>query len=380
MIPIYRPFLPSKCLSRAHEALESGWVSSHGRFIREATERLQELLGVKYVQLVSNGTCATHLLSKILKFKHPQITRLYVPNNVYVAAWNAVLYDGDYDYIIPIDADIETWNLHQKTLIDSWYSAKDIHEQFAAETGLLAVHNLGNIINIPELQKNLPFLPIIEDNCEGFLGKYNNLHTGTSCLASSLSFFGNKNITSGEGGAIVTNDEESYLYARSLRGQGESSDRYIHDKLAYNYRMTNVQAALLCGQLDCLPEILERKEAIFSIYKKGFSNSENILIQEEEENTISSNWMMGIRIIGSPGFRDISSFLKKNNIDCRPMFYPMSRHKHLQKYAQHTDEEASSLLAKEVLLLPSYPELTPREQEHIMGTIKKYIKERGIER
>ena len=109
MIAIYKTYLPKHSLRYAHEAIDSTWVSSNGKFINIATERLREYLGVKYVQLVSNGTTATHLVAKSLAHKYPDIKKVVLPNNVYVSDWSALLYDKELE-IVPIDADPDTGN------------------------------------------------------------------------------------------------------------------------------------------------------------------------------------------------------------------------------------------------------------------------------
>jgi len=374
MIPIYKPFLPKNSLRFAEEALSSSWISSRGKFLDLATEKFKELLDVKFVQLVNNGTSATHLVSKVLNFKYPQINNIFVPNNVYVAAWNSFIYDNKYN-LIPVDADISTWNFDTNELESKILSAKDFHDGFYNQTAVLLVHNLGNIISSKEIKKQNRNITIVEDNCEGFLGTYDNQFSGTNCLASSLSFFGNKNITSGEGGALLTNDEECFLYAKSIQGQGQSKERYVHDTLGYNYRMTNVQAAILCGQLENLEEIIEKKKEIFSFYKKEFLKNKRVRTQVEEENTTSSNWMMGIRIVGNENFNRIHQFMRNKKIDIRPMFYPMSIHKHLKKYANPKEETVAELLSKECVILPSYPDLTKEEQRYIINCINEFTNE-----
>jgi perosamine synthetase len=371
MIPVYKPYLPRKTLRFAKEALDSSWVSSQGKFLELTTEKLKELLNVKFVQLTNSGTSATHLVSKVLNFKYPNINKIFVPNNVYVAAWNSFLYDNKFN-LIPVDADLSSWNMDLEELESKILSAKDFHDGFYNETAVLLVHNFGNIIN----PKNIKGLTIIEDNCEGFLGKYNDKFSGTDCLASSISFFGNKNITSGEGGALITNDEESFLYANKIQGQGQTKEKYIHDELGHNYRMTNVQAAILYGQLECLEEIQEKKNNIFNFYRKELLKNERVRMQTQEEDTVPSNWMMAIRITGINNFSEIYEFMKEKGVDIRPMFYPMSTHKYLKKYSNPKEEVIAEILSKEGFILPSYPSLTKKDQKYIVKCINEFTNER----
>ena len=362
MIPIYEPYLPEKSLKHAHEALGSTWISSQGKYVNQVQEKLQNTFGVKHAQLINNGTAATHLVAKALLRKHPNIKKLFVPNNVYVAAWNAFCYDNNIE-LVPIDADISTWN----------FDIEQLKNKIEENCAVLVVHNIGNIINVPRLKKELPASTIfVEDNCEGFMGTYEDKFSGTESLISSLSFFGNKTITCGEGGAILTNDTATYEYITKVKGQGQSDERYVHDVLGYNYRLTNIQAALLLGQLETLPEILVRKDEVFSLYRDAFAQLENVHVQEAPEGTNHSNWMMGIRIEGASCFAETSAFLKERGVDSRPMFYPMSAHKHLEHYANPKDEVVASQLSKECILLPSYPGLAKAQCMKVIESVQEF--------
>lgn len=360
MIPIYKPYLPSNSLKYAHEAMDSTWISSSGKFLKIATEKLSEYLGVKYVQLVNNGTSATHLVAKALQFKRPDINRILLPNNVYVAAWNSFLYDKEYQIILR-DPDIATWNVDFRG--DALLNDK---------TAVCFVHNLGNIINVPKFMRENPDIVCLEDNCEGLSGKYEGHGSGTKSLASSLSFFGNKTITSGEGGAVILSDEETYEYIKCIQGQGQGKERYIHEHLGYNYRMTNIQAAILSGQLEVMPEILERKSEIFDFYRKNLSSVDGISLQKQEKDTVHSNWIFSVRVHGSNGYRESSEFLNKKGIESRPMFYPSSKHNHIRnsKFVNIGEEVTAEILSKECVLLPSFPDLSTSDLNKIIDSIK----------
>ncbi len=363
MIPVYKPFFTKKSLSYAHDALDSTWISSQGKYIDLATEKLKEILNVKNLLLVNNGTSATHLVAKALHKKYPQIKNIIAPNNVYVAAWNSFLFDKNYK-IQTIDANLNTWNIEESKIKNK------------KDHALLVVHNLGNIINVPNLKEKYPDLIYVEDNCEGLFGKYNNKYSGTESFASSISFFGNKNITSGEGGAVIINDDDIFQYIKCAHGQGQSSKRFIHSELGYNYRITNVQAAILLGQLEILDEILEKKKNIFFKYKKELSSIDNIMLQEESKNTSHSNWMLGIRIAGNVSYEKVELFFKSKGIEIRPMFYPASTHHHLlnNNKIKLNSEVNAKILNKECIILPSFPDLSNSEINYIIESVKDYSK------
>lgn len=361
MIPIYKPYLTKKNLKYAHKAIDSGWISSQGEFLDFSKNELKKLLNCNRIILTNNGTTATHLLAVALKYKYPHINKIIVPNNVYVAAWNAFLFDKNYE-LIPIDADLDTWN----------FDTSLIEKHIDGNTAILVVHNIGNVVNVPKLQEKFPNTIIMEDNCEGFLGKYNNNFTGTKSFASSISFFGNKTITSGEGGAFITNDDDVFNFINVVKNQGQSNTKFIHNLLGYNYRMTNIQAALLYGQLLDLPTIIEKKQIIFDQYKKELSDFENVVFQKQEENTIHSNWMFGVRFLNLnlEMKKELELFLFESGIDSRPMFYDITSHKHLSSIK--TIKTNAEILQSQCLILPSYPELTKSQVSFICDKIKQF--------
>jgi perosamine synthetase len=362
MIPIYKPYLSKENLKFAHQAIDSGWISSQGEFLDFTKNELKNILGCKKIILTNNGTTATHLLSLALKFKYPNIKKIIVPNNVYVAAWNSFIYDKNYE-LIPIDADLETWN----------FDITKLEKHINDETAILIVHNIGNIINVPMLKQKFPNTIFLEDNCEGFLGEYNNSKSGTESFVSSISFYGNKTLTSGEGGAFITNDDDVFDYINTLKNQGQSQIKFNHSILGYNYRMTNIQAALLYGQLMDLNFILDNKKRVFEEYKKNLQSVEQIVFQKEEKNTKHSNWMFGIRFINFDinEKKSVEHHLFESGIETRPMFYPINTHRYLNHI--DCDIKNATTLNHQCLILPSYPELTKSQIFYICEKIKKFL-------
>lgn len=366
MIPIYKPFLPKKTLKHAHDAIDSSWISNLGEFKDLSKQKLNTILECKSSILTNNGTTSTHLIYKALKFKNPNIKNLIVPCNVYVAAWNAMLFDNDELNLIPVKTNLKTWNMDLEDLL------AECSKRNPTDTAILVVHNLGGIMNVPELKRKLPNFLFIEDNCEGFLGKYEEKFSGTECLASSISFYGNKTITCGEGGALILNEPEFIEKLEKTHSQGQSKVRYVHDILGYNYRMTNVQAAILLGQLENYNKIIKKKKNIFNRYKKNLKTNKKVIFQFEEEKCENAFWMFAIRILNNPGFENANKFFLDNGIETRNMFYPMSAHQHLQKYADKQKELEAEILLKEIVIFPSSPTLTNKEVDYICQKINEF--------
>jgi len=366
MITIYEPNI-NKYSKSAIEAINSGWISNHGEYINKANKKLKEILNIKYSILMANGTCATHCLFLSLKFKYPNIKKIYIPNNCYVAAWNSLFTEYPKDIIEVMKMDLDTWNIN---------TDEEYIKSLDNNSAMLIVHNLGNIINVPRLKHLRPDIIFVEDNCEGLFGKYNNLFSGTfnGTLCASVSFYGNKIITTGEGGAFLTNDEAVYNYILKVYSQGLSNERYLHDTHAFNYRMTNIQAAFLFDQLNDIQNILDNKRKIFENYEillQPLINEGFIKLFKKEDNTQSADWIFSLRLVNNTkNKKEVFNFFKENNIDTRPFFFPINNHKHLEDIKFNDD--ISYILNNEIIMIPTSPNITYETQEYIVETIKKY--------
>ncbi len=365
MIPIYIPYI-DKYKNSAISAIESNWVSNYGIFVKNSEEKLKSILNVKHCILMNNGTATTHCLLLALKYKYPDIKKIYIPNNVFVAPWNCVLMEYTKNHLEVVKTNPKTFNID---------TSEEYIKSLKKDSAVLIVHNLGNIVNVSRLKRIRPDIIFIEDNCEGNFGKYEGIYSGTSesSLCSAVSFYANKTLTTGEGGAFFTNDDETYEYIKSIYSHGMTNERYIHNKIAYNYRMTNVQAAFLYDQLNDLDHILGLKENIFNYYDKLLDNAlkrKKIIKLTNEENTISANWMYCI-IIPGLDFQNLEEYMNEKMVQIRPFFYDIRKHSHLQDIKVDYPE-----LEIKGIMLPSYPGLKKEQQEYIINCLNEYIKTR----
>lgn len=188
MIPVYQPYLTDASREYAREAVDSGWIGPHGQYLERAADALRAAFGYKHVLLTCNGTAACHLAALALKKAYPATARILVPNNVYVAAWNMLAVVFGAEKLCVLRTDARTWCI----------DVEQIKQVARPGDALLVVHNLGGVVNVPAIKAALPWLPIVEDNCEGLGGLYgeDRVSTGTAALVSSLSFFANKTLTS----------------------------------------------------------------------------------------------------------------------------------------------------------------------------------------
>ena len=364
MIPIYVPYL-EKYKKSALQAIETSWISNYGMNVTNAEQLFKKILQINYCILMNNGTSATHALFLALKYKYPKITKIYIPNNVFVAPWNCALREYSKEYLEVMKMDSTTLNID---------TSEEYIKTLQADSCVLIVHNLGNIVNVPRLHRLRPDIIFIEDNCEGIFGTYEGIYSGTSTktLCSAVSFYANKTLTTGEGGAFFTNDKDVYTYIKSIYSHGMTATRYIHDTLAYNYRMTNIQAGFLYDQLQDIDHILTLKKNVFDTYDRLLqSHIQNNKIYKltPESNTVSANWLYCI-IIKNIHFNHFEHFMNEKKIQIRPFFYDIRKHQHLQNINCEYKEEN---IASQGVMLPSFPELQLYNIQYIVSCINEYI-------
>lgn len=362
MIPVYVPSLPPESLRHAREALDSGWVSSLGRYTEAAERELARRLGVRHAILVANGTVAGHLMTRCIRRLHPEVRRFIVPNNVFVAAWNAILYEWPSSALVPLDARLSTWNA-------DYLDDPALRDADRGDTCFMVVHNLGNTVDVPAIRRRFPRALVCEDACESAFGSYGGRPAGSAGYMASMSFFSNKNISCGEGGAVLTDCDESAAAIRLMKGQGQGATRYLHEELGFNYRMTNVQAALLLGQLERWDSLMERKRSLFEGYRARLSGLPGLSFQESEPGTEPSRWMFGVRIAGLGCHEDAARIYRQAGIETRPMFFPIRRHGHLREVA--CEEQNAETLHCECVILPSWPDLSEGQLDLIARTTER---------
>jgi len=359
LIPIYKPWLTEIEKKHLSLAIDSEWISSKGKYLNLFQEKLSEFINCKYSSLLNTGTAACHLA--LLCSGINEGDEVIVPACTFIAAVNSIKYCN----AIPVLADIdnENWNI----------SFEEIKKKTTSKTkAVFLVHLLGNPCpsEIYEWCKSKNII-CIEDACESIGASLNGNKTGTLGSCGAFSFFGNKNITTGEGGAITTNDENIFKQVEYLKGQAQDRT-YIHSAIGYNYRMTNIQAALGYAQILRVKEITDEKNRVFSYYKNSLKDlilSNKIKIQKETKGSAPANWMFAIK---SDKKNEIEKTLNQNNIETRPLFYPVNEmlpYKSDIKYVNSID------LNRNAIMLPSYPELSKNQIDKICDLVKKVIEQ-----
>ncbi len=353
-IPIYTPYIGQEEASLVADCMESTWISSQGKYIQIFEEKIQAYTGASNAIAVFNGTVALHLAMTALDIGPGD--EVITTNFTYVASTNAILYNG----AIPVFVDIDpnTWNL----------DPDKIEEKITDKTKAILYTN---IYGVPADFKRLKELAVkhnlflVEDAAESFGALYKDQMSGTLGDVSTFSFFGNKTITTGEGGMVLTPHKEIAAKIRKLKNQGNSETvRYYHDILGYNYRMTNIQAAIGVGQLNKIDEILGLKSKLQKRYEDGLGDY--VQFQGVPEGAVASHWMTALVFDSIASKERIVNVLEENEIETRPFFTPIDE---LPFYNEVQDCPVSKEISALGLNLPSYPALTENDQNRIIAII-----------
>lgn len=359
-IPVYKPYLKGNEKKYVNECLDSTWISSKGEFINKFEAAFTKYIGCKFSTTVSNGTTALHVA--LLSLGIGEGDEVIVPTLTYIASVNAIRYCNATP--IFVDSYKDTWQM----------IPEEIEKKITRKTkAILVVHLYGNAVNmdkICEIAKKYNLF-VVEDCAEAIGTFYKGKHVGNFGDISTFSFFGNKTITCGEGGMVCTNDETLYRRAFKIKGQGLAEGKqYWHDIIGYNYRMTNICAAIGIAQLELIDEIIERKLAIAQEYSEKLK-SLPIELQKTTENTRHSYWMFSI-LVSKNEYRDeLRNFLELNGIETRPVFYPIHQ---MPMYRCSNNFPNAQSISLRGINLPSYPELTYNEISYITDKIKEFYK------
>lgn len=360
MIPVSEPNISKKEIQYVTDAVKSGWISSIGHYVNKFEADFAKYCDRKFGVAVSNGTVALHLALLALGIKEGD--EVIVPNITFIATSNAVTYVGAKTVLVDIDS--KTWNM----------DPQKIREKITKNTkAIIVVHLYGNPCDMTEISKIAKEhnLKIVEDAAEAHGSLYKGKKCGSFGDISTFSFYGNKTITTGEGGMCLTNDKKLNEKLRLLRGQGMSSKkRYWHDVVGYNYRITNLQSALGCAQLERIDDMVNRKKNNAKLYKQNLSTVPWIIFQEETPNSESSHWMFSVLIDPRSKYKR-ESVLKKlaeKGIETRIIFYPLSD---MPPYKSDEKFDVSKTVSYSGFSLPSSTKLKKEDIIYICNEIKK---------
>jgi perosamine synthetase len=362
-IPISKPVIGPRERELVLDALDSGWVSSIGKYIDEFEANFARYCGTDYALAVSNGTTGLHLALAALGLQAGD--EVIIPDLTFVATANAVAYTGATPVLAEIDADTLCLDpASVKSLITSRTKA------------IVPVHLYGHPADMDALNAIAEAygLAVVEDAAEAHGAEYKGRRVGGLGTCGVFSFYGNKVITTGEGGMLTTNDRAFYDHARRLRDHAMSPvRRYFHEDRGFNYRITNLQAALGVAQLERIDEFLGRRAEIMDWYASEIVTSDTIRLNRVKHWAKSAYWMICLEVDGfDEASRDaFMQALKARGIDSRPYFCTMSA---LPMYRQ-TPLPVASAKATTGLNLPSYFELTRSDVQRIGADVNAILRE-----
>ena len=360
-IPVYQPMLKGNEKKYVLDCLDSTWISSKGKYISRFEKHFSEYLQVQYTTAVSNGTVALHLALEALAIGKDD--EVIVPTLTYIASANAIKYTG----ATPVFVD---------SLKESWQMDPDaIRKAITPKTkAILVVHLYGHPCDMDEILSiaKKHNLYVIEDCAEAFGSMYKDRYVGTFGDISTFSFFGNKTITTGEGGMVVTSNKELYERVVHLKTQGLAIGReYWHDVIGYNYRMTNICAAIGLAQLEQADTIIEKKLEIAAYYKELLQDLP-IEVHKTHKHVKHTYWMISILVDACDKREMLREVLRNSGIETRPLFYP------IHTMPMYEIKDKTYPVAMEISMkginLPSYPELNREDIEYICNVIKEFYR------
>lgn len=354
----FKPFIGEEEYKAIQECFDNNWITE-GPKAKEFSEKLCDLIGCKYGVFANNGTLSIYLALKAMGIKPGD--EVIVPDFTFIASANAVEMLG----AVPIFVDIDVDTLH----INLEHCEKLINEKTKA---IMVVHIYGTAANMTNIMSlaNKYNLDVIEDAAQAIGVKWDGKHCGTFGKVGSFSFFADKTITTAEGGFVCTDDKEIYENLLYLRNQGRiNRGSFIHPRIGYNFRITDIQAAIGLVQLSKLDIIKQKKQKILKEYERCLADIPEVKILKPP--SLSDHVPFRVAIMMSEKKDNISSFLWENNIEVRTFFYPLHKQPCWPERAQLKN---STYAYEHGLCLPSYPELTVEEIEYVSGKIKEYFK------
>ena len=365
MIPVCEPFLSGKELEYVTDCLRSNWISSQGRYIPEFEQSFASYCGCRYGISTTSGTTALHLALVSLGIGPGD--EVIIPTFTMIATAFAAAYTGATPVLV--DAEPETWNM----------DIRQVEARLTPRTkAIMPVHIYGHpceMDSIMEMARKHK-LWVIEDAAEAHGAEYKGRRAGGIGHVNCFSFYANKIITTGEGGMVVTDDEEIAERARALKDLAHSKEqRFLHTDIAFNYRMTNVQAAIGLAQFEKIDDMIERRRNNASLYSSLLSDIEGVTLPVEKVGVKNVYWMYGVLLEDRFGLsRDqLMARLKEDGIETRAFFIPVHEQPAFLKMGLFGDERypVAERISQDGLYLPSGSGLTHEQVQIVCTAVRK---------
>jgi len=379
VIPLAVPNLSGNEAKYLQECIESTFVSSVGPFVNRFEEKVASLTGAKKGVATSSGTTGLHIALLSAGVKPGDL--VIIPSFTFIASANAVAHCGAEPWLFDVD---ETWTLNAELLKEQLQSltqrqdGKLIHQPSGKTVAaIMPVHTLGtpcDMDSITKVAKDYQ-IPVVVDAACALGVKYKGQDLAVFGDLSVISFNGNKTVTAGAGGVIVGQDEALLSKARHLSTTARVSLDYDHDVVGFNYRMTNLQAAVGCAQLERLEEFVAIKKRIRKKYNEAFKDIKGLGFYPESPWGESVCWFSGVVIEDPklPSVGDMGRLLKEKGIESRPFWKPI----HLQRpyaNAPKTEQKISNQIWNKILTLPCSTHLTEKDQDFVITSVRQLLR------
>lgn len=356
-IPVYQPDLSGNERSYVLDCVESGWISSIGKYTTQFEQMTCDFTGIEFSSAVANGTVALHLALHCLNVGPGD--EVIVPSFTYIASVNTIAQTG----AVPVFVDSRP---------DDWLiDVEDVRRKITPHTkAIMAVHLYGSVCDMPALVALAEEhgIKLIEDCAEALGSTLHGTHVGAFGDVGTFSFFGNKTVTTGEGGMVVSRDESLAARMRKVKGQGQSIERrYWHDEIGFNYRMTNICAAIGVAQMERIDATLERKRDIACLYRAELDSS-GLQFQRPIEGVISSDWLVSLLLPQGTDRDRVMASLADGGVDTRPIFYCAHE---MPMYCTGDSHPVAENIAARGISLPSYPAL---KDDQIVSVCQKLLR------
>lgn len=365
MIPVCEPVLDGNEQQYVQDCLRTNWISSMGKYITAFEEKFAAYCGAKYGIACSSGTTAIHLGLAALGIGRGD--EVSIPSFTLIVSANMVILSGARPVLV--DVDPKTW------CIDPARIEEKITERTKA---IMAVHMYGHPCDMDRIGEiaRRHRLAVVEDAAEAHGAEYRGRKVGAIGDIGCFSFYSNKTVTTGEGGMVVTNNDALAAKCRLLRNQGFEEPRFVHRVFGFNYRMTNIQAAIGLGQCERIEDKVSRKREIARIYTDLLKTERGILLPHEEPWAKNVYWMYGIELGDEFGTSKdlVMKELAEKGVETRSFFCPM----HLQPVFRGSDPlfpdisgayPVSEDLWRRGLYLPSGLGITKEQQEEVVAKL-----------
>lgn len=375
MIPLSVPNIAGNEWKYVKECLDTGWISSVGSYVTEFEKKFAEYTNAPYAVACMNGTAALHLSLQLCGVQENDY--VIVPNITFIASANSIVYTGAQPLFIDVEA--ETWQLNTD-LLEAFLVEKTeqkngriyLRSDGKCISAIMPVHVLGNMCNMDAIIAiaDKYGLAVVEDATESLGSTYKNKHSGLFGKMGCFSFNGNKIISTGGGGMMVTSDEALAKKAKHLTTQAKADPmEYFHDEIGYNYRLVNVLAAIGVAQMEQFPGFLNKKKQIDAFYRSELGKVGDITFQKVQDHTSPNCWLFTFK---TKHKKQLLNFLNNNGVQCRPFWVPMNQLPMFKNTPYVNNNDVSNSIYNTSVSIPCSTGIKQQQLETVVKKIKDF--------